>query len=189
MLEIRLNLALMALAGLCWLAVSAHSAAPVLPAPEMAELSRLEDAVAHKAGSSELVALSEAYLERGFPGLAVATLRAAQPGLLEVPAVAHQLARAYEQSGRLIDALATADLALTRCSRVLGAGFLDTRVPSYSCSEHTLAKLDMHKGALERMARWGIVDPRRDPRAQRAYDLALRRARIAIGELKDARTP
>ena len=52
--------------------------------------------------------------------------------------------------------------------------------------ERTYAALDTHKSALERMVRWGIVDPRVDPRAQRAYDLALRRARIAIGELPNA---
>ncbi|MDB4971679.1 MAG: hypothetical protein JWN48_20, partial [Myxococcaceae bacterium] len=70
-----------------------------------------------------------------------------------------------------------------RCARVLGAHAYETAVPRFACNEHTLAKLDTHKGALERMVRWGVVDPRVDPRAQHAYDLALRRARIAVGEL------
>ena len=189
MFEIRFNLVLIALASLCWAALSAHSVEPILEAPELAELRRVEANAARSGAPDDLVVLSEAYLSRGFPALAVVALRAAEPHHLEVPAVAHQLARAYEQSGRLIDALATADLALVRCSRVLGARFLSTQVPPYGCSERTLAKLDMHKGALERMARWGIVDPRSDPRAQRAYDLALRRARIAIGELAEPATP
>ncbi len=103
--------------------------------------------------------------------------------LLEQPAVAHQLARAYEDSGRLLDALATADLARARCERVLGAalpGISAPLVPHYDCTERTMAKLNMHKSALEKTVRWGIVDPRVDPRAQRAYEVALRRARIAI---------
>jgi hypothetical protein len=110
-------------------------------------------------------------------------IRAADPTVLEEPTIAHQLARAYEGSGRLLDALATADLALARCARVLGARPLETAVPHYACSERTLAKLDTHKAALARMVQWGVVDPRLDARAKRAYDLALRRARIAVGEL------
>jgi hypothetical protein len=187
--EIRLNAALIAMASLLWLALYAHAPAPLASKHEMAHLGALEDAFwRDRANRGALVALTEAYLEGSHPQLAIATVRAAQPGLLEEPAVTHQLARAYEQSGRLLDALATADLALARCGRVLGAQALETEVPHYACTERTLSKLDTHKSALERMVRWGIVDPRIDPRAQHAYDLALRRARIAVGEL-DAKTP
>jgi predicted Zn-dependent protease len=185
--EIRLNAALIALAGLLWLALYAH--APTLTAgkQEMAQLGQLEDAFNRDPNSiSALVALSEAYLESAHPQLAVALVRSASPELLEEPAVTHQLASAYERSGRLLDALATADLALARCARVLGAAALLKEMPRYSCSERTFATLDTHKSALERMVHWGIVDPRVDPRAQRAYDLALRRARIAVGELSDS---
>jgi hypothetical protein len=182
--EIRLNAALIAMASLLWLGLYAHAPAPLATKHEMAHLGGLEDAFwRDRASRSALVALTEAYLESAHPQLAIASVRAAQPGLLEEPAVTHQLARAYEQSGRLVDALATADLALARCARVLGAQALETQVPHYVCTERTFAKLDTHKSALERMVRWGIVDPRVDPRAQRAYDLALRRARIAVGEL------
>lgn len=182
--EIRLNAALIALAGLLWLGLFAHAPTPVAGKAEMAQLGALEDAFGRdRANQRALLSLSEAYLEGGHPQLAVAAVRAAQPALLEEPAVTHQLARAYEQSGRLVDALATADLALARCARVLGSGAPNTQLPSYMCTERTFAKLDTHKSALERMVRWGIVDPRVDPRAQHAYDLALRRARIAVGEL------
>ena len=190
MFEIRLNAALIALAGLLWLGLHAHAPAPLASRQEMAQLGALEDAFwRDRANRGALVALTEAYLEAAHPQLAIATVRAAQPGLIEEPAVTHQLARAYELSGRLVDALATADLALARCARVLGARPLETQVPHYECTERTLAKLDTHKSALERMVRWGIVDPRVDPRAQRAYDLALRRARVAVHELDDAVAP
>lgn len=191
MFEIRLNAALIAMVGLLWLALYAHAPAPVLSKQEMAHLGGLEDAFwRDRANSGALIALTEAYLEEAHPQLAIAALRAAQPGLLEEPAVTHQLARAYEHSGRLLDALATADLAQARCGRVLGARALETEVPPYRCNERTLSKLDTHKSALERMVRWGIVDPRVDPRAQRAYDMALRRVRIAIGIAElDATSP
>ncbi len=186
-MEIRVNLVLIALLGLSWLGMRAHTPSRITHEGASAQLAKLEDRFAHdRADHKALVALTDAYLDIGYPALAVVTLRAAEPALLEEPAVAHQLARAYEQSGRLLDALATADLALDRCSRVIGAAPLDTALPLFGCSERTYAKLDTHKSALERMVRWGIVDPRVDPRAQRAYDLALRRARVAMGDLGPA---
>jgi hypothetical protein len=183
-LEIRVNLVLIAFVATVWLGLYAQTPARLGESIEMAQVSLLEDEAArHPADPQALVALSEAYLGRGYPLLAITAMRAAEASLLEEPEVAHQLARAYEQSGRLLDALATADLALTRCARVLGAKPFDTAVPRFACDERTLAKLDTHKGALARMVQWGVVDPRLDPRAHRAYELALRRARIAIGDL------
>jgi len=182
--EIRVNLVLLSLLGLFWLGMRVHAPTRITAEPNAASLARLEDSfAADRADHRALIALTDAYLDAGYPALAVVSLRAAEPTLLEEPAVAHQLARAYERGGRLLDALATADLALDRCHRVLGSAPVDTAVPHFGCNERTLGKLDMHKSALERMVRWGIVDPRVDPRAQRAYDLALRRARVALGDI------
>ena len=134
-LEIRLNAALIALAGLLWLALYAHAPALTSSPHELAQLGQLEDAFNRSPDSlSALVALSEAYLESSHPQLAVALVRSASPKLLEEPAVTHQLASAYERSGRLLDALATADLALARCARVLGAAASLRELPRYSCS-------------------------------------------------------
>ena len=183
-MEIRVNLVLIAFVALVWLGSYAQTPARLGEPHAMAQLGALEEEAArHPGDPAALVSLSERYLADGYPLLAITVLRAADSALLEEPVVAHQLARAYENSGRLLDALATADLALIRCARVLGAKPFETAVPRFACSERTLAKLDMHKGALERMVQWGVVDPRVDARAQRAYDLALRRARIAVGEL------
>jgi hypothetical protein len=182
--EIRVNLVLMAFLALVWLGLTAQMPAVIEGGHDLAQLGALEDAAARNPGDARvLVQLSERYLAQGLPLLAITTIRAADAVVLEEPAVAHQLARAYEHSGRLLDALATADLALVRCARVLGAKHYQAAVPSFVCNERTLATLDTHKGALERMVQWGVVDPRHDARAQRAYDLALRTARIAIGEL------
>src|SRR5690606_6588624 len=171
-LEIRANLLLMAVVGLVWLGLRAHAPERIGDPRELTQLAALEDAAgADPHDRRALVALTDAYLESGHPMLAVSALRNADRVLLEEPVVAHQLARAYESSGRLLDALATADLALARCGRVIGAQPLDTAVPHFACTERTYALLETHKSALERMVRWGIVDPRVDPRAQRAYDL------------------
>jgi hypothetical protein len=103
--------------------------------------------------------------------------------VLEDPLTAHRLAQAYEQSGRLNDALATANVALARCSRTLGTDEVQasvTPVPRFDCSERTYAALEMHQSALDRMSHWGVTDPTHDlNRAARAYQLATRSARVA----------
>jgi len=183
-LEIRVNLVLIAFVALVWLGLYAQTPSRLGEPQAMAQLGALEERAArHPDDAVVLASLSERYLAAGYPLLAITAIRAADEVLLERPEIAHQLARAYEGSGRLLDALATADLALTRCARVLGAKHVVTAVPTFDCDERTLAKLDIHKGALERMVRWGVVDPRVDARAKRAYDVAQRRARIAVGEL------
>lgn len=182
-MELRVNLVLIAFVACVWLGLYVQTPARLGEPQEMAQIGALEAALAlHPADGPALVALSDGYLAAGFPTLAMTVIRAAEPRLLEEPAIAHQLARAYEGSGRLLDALATADLALARCARVMGARALSTAVPSYVCNERTLAALDVHRNALARMVQWGVVDPRVDVRAKRAYDAALRRARVAVGE-------
>ena len=183
-MEIRVNLALIGFVACVWLGMYAQTPTRIGDPREMAQLAALEEQVArHPSDAAALGALTERYLVHRHPLMAITVIRAADAAVLEEPSITHQLARAYEDSGRLLDALATADLALVRCARVLGAEHLSTAVPHYECSERTLAKLDTHKAALARMVQWGVVDPRLDQRAKRAYDLALRRARIAVGEL------
>jgi hypothetical protein len=182
-LETRLNALLIAVAGMLWLGLRAHAPHAVEAPFDAEQLAYLEDASARdRSNVGVMVALAEAYIEHGYPTLAVAAIRDADARVLEEPRVTHELARAYEEGGRMLDALATADLALARCARAVGSHALETGMPRYACNERTLAKLDTHKSALERMVRWGVVDPRQDPRTQRAYDLALRRARVALGD-------
>lgn len=188
-MEIRINVVLIALLAAVWLGLRAHSPAAVVAEAQAPSLATLEDTFAHdRMNQIALSSLTEAYLEASQAELAIVVLRAAEPALLEEPGIAHQLARAYEQTGRLHDALATADLALTRCARVLGARPLDTAVPHFGCSENIYSKLDIHRLALERMVQWGIVDPRVDPRATRAYDEANRKRRMVINSLGTRQT-
>jgi predicted Zn-dependent protease len=181
--EFRVNLVLMGVLAFCWGAVTlADPAAALDPAdPSVAELGELEDAYAADRGSPELAGrLADQYIALRSPQLAVAALSAAAPEVRQDPAILHRLAQAYEETGRMDDAVATARLALARCARALGtAGASDlTPAPRHACSERTYAALDMHANALAHLQRWGVTDVHRDPRARTAYALAIRSARI-----------
>lgn len=182
-MEIKLNLGILCLLGAAWasLTITQESAALDPGLESTRELTRLEDRWATHRDDAELAQeLADAYLRLERPELAVALLMSAEPEVLADPAVAHRLARGYERSGRVDDALSTARLALARCGRSLGvAGSSEaTPVPSHGCSERTYAALDVHQAALSRMQAWGVTDPRVDRRAERAYGMAVRAARV-----------
>lgn len=183
-MEIRLNLILIAALAFIWTVLSASTPRPDLDpdAASTRNLASLEDRFARAPSDLHLAReLSTRYLEIEKPGLAIAAIRAGDARLLEDPMLAHRLAQAYEQSGRVLDALATADLALARCARSLGVDEapLATPVPRYGCNERAYASLEVHRKALEHMVRWGVSEPRGDERVRVAYELALRRARVA----------
>jgi len=144
-------------------------------------LAELEDAFATHRDDPRLArALADRYLALERPALAIAALGAASADVRQDPATLHRLAQAYEATGRMEDALATAQLALARCARALGTSSASTvtPVPAHACSERTYAALDMHAGALAYMHRWGVEDVRLDPRARQAYLLSVRSARL-----------
>lgn len=145
------------------------------------ELAALEDAFAADRNNPEIAGeLADHYLAMDAPRLAVNVLANTSSSVREDPAVLHRLAMAYEETGRMDDALATARLARARCARSLGTADASTvtPVPAHACSERTYAALDMHANALDHMARWGVTDVQHDGRARQAYVLAVRSARI-----------
>jgi tetratricopeptide (TPR) repeat protein len=181
--ELRFNVAVFGGVVLAWAAITLATPKAALDPrdPAVAELAALEDAFAADRSSPELAReLADRYLGLSAPQLAVAALAAATPEARQEPTVLDELARSYEATGRIDDALATAQLALTRCARALGtsdtAGFTDG--PAYDCSERTYAALDAHAAALSHLQRWGVTDVHHDPRARTAYALAVRSARI-----------
>lgn len=181
---VRLHIAILAGIGFFYIATgtSAPSAAFVPEAPGRAELATLEDQFAIDPRDPWVAAeLIQQYLDRGRPGLAISLVRANESSLLDHPVVAHRLSAAYEKTGRLLEALATAKVARARCERSLGsvAAGQSTPIPVHGCTEGLLAALSAHEGALDRMVKWGVVFPATDPRTERAYRIALRRARIA----------
>lgn len=182
-METKVNLVLLAILGVAWGAVSlAEPAAALDPqASSTKELAELEDAFAADRADAALAArLADHYLDLSSPQLAVAALSASTPEVRQDPAILHRLAQAYEETGRVEDALGTAHLALARCARAIGTRGASelTPVPTYRCTERTYAALDMHASALAHMARWGVTDPRTDRRTPTAYALAVRSARI-----------
>lgn len=186
-MELRVNVvALVVLAGI-WAHLTAAQPEVSFDAldPGTNELARMEDAFALDADNPVLARqLAETYLDLNRPGLAISILRSAEPEVLEHPVVAHRLAQAYESSGRVLDALATSELALARCARSLGTTDAPsgTAVPRFRCDGRQHAVLTMHHKALRHMATWGVASPSSDPRTQVAYEMASRTARIALAE-------
>lgn len=182
-MEAKVNLGILCALGLAWatLTLAEPSAALDPLADSTRDLARLEDEFARDRSDAALAErLADTYLALDRADLAVATLTSATPDVQSDPAVAHRLARAFEQTGRVPDALAAAELALARCARSIGTSESSavTPVPARACSERTYVSLEMHRNALARMHAWGITDPRTDQRAQLAYSLSVRAARI-----------
>lgn len=182
-MEAKLNVGILCALGLVWatLTLAEPSAALDPRAETTRELASMEDRFARDRDDAVLAEqLADAYLDLERPDLAVVALSAAGTDVQADPAVAHRLARAYEQTGRVSDALATAELALARCGRAIGTSgsSVVTPVPARSCSERTYVSLEMHRSALARMDAWGITDPRTDSRTRLAYSLSVRAARI-----------
>jgi len=171
-MEIRLSVLLLALLLLSGAALSASHPRTVgdrdHQGQDLSALGALEDQAAHARGNLDVARrLATTYLRLGQPGLAIATVRAAPPELARDPLLTHRLSQAYEASGRVEDALGTAQLALARCTALGGSNY-----PTY-------AALETHVEALTMLQRWGVQDPRRDTRTALAYRLAQRTARIA----------
>lgn len=181
-METRVNLVLFGALIVAWGASTFTAPAALIhPTSDTRGLAALEDAFAVDRDDSEVARdLADRYLALREPQLAIAALSSTSAELREDPAILHRLAMAYEETGRMRDATATARLALARCARALGTSGSSsvTPVPRHACSERTYAALDMHANALDHMARWGVIDVHTDARARRAYALAVRSARI-----------
>jgi hypothetical protein len=181
-MEIRVSLVLLVVLVVTGSALSASGpTALVDPASvEAVQLSQLEDAASAARGDLALTQrLAATYLRYGHPGLAITAVRAAPPEVGRDPVLTHRLAQAYEASGRVEDALGTAELALARCKCVAVAVEREFCEQPSRCSASTLAALEMHQEALTMLMRWGVSDPRHDTRTALAYRLAQRTARIA----------
>lgn len=181
--EIKLNVGILAFLVLIWGSLSWTTPGAALDphAEQTRSLGALEDRFAHDHGNAALAQdLADAYLDLDRPQFAIATLTAAEPDVMTDPGVEHRLARAYEQTGRVTDALGTAEVALAQCARSLGTDESSsvTPVPARGCTERLYASLQMHRDALARMQAWGVTDPRTDSRTTLAYGLAVRSVRI-----------
>jgi hypothetical protein len=183
-MEIRLSLGLLALLGVMAFGLTSRAPQAVLPTQGEAvqELAELEDAFAAAHDDLALAQrLAATYLRFGEPALAIGVVRNVSPDLVTDPILTHRLAQAYEAVGRLDDAVATAAVAHARCLRAVGSSeaLAASTPPRFGCSSAALVALEQHAQALSHMLRWGVTDPRSDPRAREARHLAERRVRIA----------
>jgi hypothetical protein len=179
-MEIRVSLVLLAALVVTGSALSASGPSALVDpiSVEAQQLSQLEDAASAARGDLTLTQrLAATYLRLGHPGLAITAVRAAPPEVGRDPVLTHRLAQAYEASGRVEDALGTAELALARCKCVVAQELSCEQAAR--CSASTIAALEMHQDALTMLLRWGVSDPRHDTRTALAYRLAQRTARIA----------
>jgi hypothetical protein len=180
-METRISAAIVVFLVFGFLALTAVAPRPVVAGRHTQTLAALEERFAAApddvANASELAGT---YLALRRPELAIALIRAMGPTTLADPLLSHQLARAYEASHRLPDALATAALALARCARTMGSADVlhVTEVPRHPCSERTLARLERHHTALTHLQQWGVQGAD-DPRVQLAYRIAERRVSLA----------
>lgn len=169
-MEIKLSVLLIVLLLLSGAGMSAGHPRAVGNAREqdLKALSELEDKAALSRNDLDVARrLTTLYLRLGQPGLAIAAVRSAPAELGRDAVLTHRLSQAYEASGRVDDALNTAQLALARCT------------PRSGCPLGTAAALETHVEALAMLKRWGVQDPKRDSRTGLAYRLAERTARIA----------
>lgn len=179
-MEIRVSLVLLVVLVVTGSALSASGPRALVDPldDDTRRLARLEDAASAARGDLALTQrLAAAYLRLGHPGLAITAVRAAPPEVGRDPTLTHRLAQAYEASGRVEDALGTAELALARCRCSATQG--EACDQSAQCSPATIAAFEMHREALTMLVRWGVTDPKHDTRTALAYRLARRTARIA----------
>lgn len=180
-MEIRACAAILLCLVLAWCGQVAVAPTPVIRESQLMTLQTLEEQfVRSPLDRANTARLAATYLKLGRPQLAIGLVRFISATLREDPAISHQLARAYEATERISDALATADLAYARCARALGSDTTSmvTGVPTYTCSERTLASLERHVTALGHMRTWGVQSAR-DPRRALAYRLSERRVSLA----------
>jgi hypothetical protein len=148
-------------------------------ATELRRIADLESRFEADRSDPDLAAeLADEYLHEEDPELAVALLSALDADAARDPAVQHRLALAYADLGQISDAVASARLASSRCMREIEAAY----APGLGrCDETTLTRIEMNREALERLNRWGVVDPYQDPaRTALAYSLSYRVARLAV---------
>jgi hypothetical protein len=186
-MEIKLSLLMLLVLAAIGASLVAGTPEPLLPHAQAAasELERLEDAyAADHADAAVATALASEYLRVGRPALTIGVVAQASPGLMRDPMLTRRLAQAYEAVGRLDDALLTARVARARCASGASAALGPGNAPSGRCSAGALVALEQHEAALIWMLRWGVEDPRFDPRSRLAHRLAARNATILSAQLE-----
>jgi len=152
-----------------WAAGGVHREAPLVGATRLPDsVGALEDAVARNPDDrGSLLRLSELYLERDAPGLAIAALYRAPAHVRQQPEVAHALGRAWLHEGRASEALASQQAVLSSCRAA-------------PCSPWLVASALRHQQFVQALVSRGIEDYRRDPEGTVAAYQGMEAVSVAI---------
>ena len=132
-----------------------------------ADFQGLEASAALAPSARSVIALANAYLDRGQPGLASAVLEKAPAEVLSRPDVAEVYARALFHRGRAREALAVARSANETCADSAG------------CAPWLMGKTSRQVAFFEQVVAAGIDDPQTDPEGTRvAYERSAHEVRL-----------
>ena len=164
----------MGVLGLCMLA-GANREAPLVGHQKLGDnVPGLENAVARQPDNTQaLIDLTEHYIERGAPGMALAALERAPETVRHDPRVAHLWAVALLHEGRASQALEQERLAIAGCTQ-------------RRCAPWVLASAMRHEQFLSELVQRGVEDYRRDPDATVAAYGRLSRNVVAVLEIPQA---
>lgn len=164
----------MGVLGLCMLA-GANREAPLVGHQKLGDtVPQLENAVARQPNDTEaLIKLTEHYIERGAPGMALAALEHAPESVQNNPRVAHLWGIALLHEGRSTQALEKERQAIAGCSE-------------RRCAPWVLASAMRHEQFLAELVQRGVEDYRRDPEATQAAYGRLSRNVVAVLEIPQA---
>ena len=162
---------LMGVLGLCMLA-GANREAPLVGHQKLGDkVPELENTVAAQPDNTDaLVDLTQHYVERGAPGMALSALERAPQAVRQNPRVAHLWAVALLHEGHASQALEKERAAISGCN--------ERRCPPW-----VLASALRHEQFLSELVQRGVEDYRRDPDATVAAYGRLSRNVVAVLEV------
>lgn len=157
------------------MAASAGQRGPsrLVPAPEASALASLEDRAARNPDDTQaVVALAQAFVDRGSPGLAMAVLDRSPTVIERSPAAADVASAALIGAGDNRRALALTRQTLTRCDED-------------ACPGTLVARATQREELLSALVSAGIDDLNANPAATEiAYRRAVRQVRIAQNDAR-----
>jgi hypothetical protein len=171
------GVAVLAAAAALWAMSGTQREKPVLAATHSEALAALESAaVAHPGAPDATGALAQAYLDARQPGLAVALVENALPGVRADVRVRHVYGRALVDEGRNDDALSVEDSVVATCRPVAEGG-----VAPAGCDPVLFASAVRRSEILRELVSLGVEDAQAHPEVSLlAYQNATREARIMM---------
>lgn len=171
------------LAGITWMVAvgTEKQAAKLLPSPKptpgvvAADISKLEERASVSPTIASVADLTQAYLERDQPGLAMAVIERAPAEIRSEPLISELHARALFQRGRAREALAVAQGTGETCASRRSSASSE----AHRCPAWLVAKTTHQVAFFQELVAAGIEDPYQNPAGTKAaYERSTREVRI-----------